>query len=210
VTHFEDFFGGRLFVINLAKRTDRWEHCKRQFLRHGLTQVQRFEACVDPEPGRFDQNTGCTLSHRTLLDMQIANEWPRMLVLEDDFDIIFGDFHDRWSVYEKEIPADWDMLYLGGSYGEKPIARVSEHMIRAGRIMTTSSYGITLDAAKMLAPHIVGSGPIDNLYSDRHREMKTYIVSPRLIVQFPNYSDLQGRMMNNSASMLDCKLEADL
>lgn len=210
MTFFEIIFDGHLFVINLARRTDRWEHCQAQLKKFGLTTVTRFEACVDPNRERNDQNTGCTLSHRTLLDLQIANQWQRMFVFEDDFDLIFEDFHDRFEEYYKQVPADWDMLYIGGSYGAKPMARVAPHVFRARRIMTTSSYGITLEAAKKLAPHIIGSGPIDCLYSDRHADMNTYILSPRLCVQYANHSDLQGAFMNNAPSMLDRKLEEGL
>lgn len=207
MTPFELFFDGHLFVINLERRGDRWQHCQEQFAKFGLTQVQRFEACVDPIPERHDQNTGCTLSHRTLLDMQIANGWPRIMVLEDDFEIIFEDFHERFENYIKDVPDDWDILYLGGGYGGPPMARVSKHVIRTGRMMTTSSYGITLAMAKKLAPHLVGSGPVDCLFSDRLEANKSYIFSPRLFIQYPNFSDLQGRHMANSASMLDGRHE---
>ena len=131
-----------------------------------------------------------------------------MCVLEDDFDIIFEDFHERFESYVKQVPPDWDLIYLGGGYGEAPMARTADHVFRVGRMMTTSSYGITLDYAKKLAPALVCAGPIDCLFSDRNREAKAYVLSPRMIVQFPNYSDLQGRHMDNSQSMLDRNLEA--
>lgn len=210
MTFFERYFSGHIFCINLERRTDRWAHAEAQFKKHGLTCVQRFEACVDPVPGRHDQNTGCTASHRALLDLCVANNWPSIFVFEDDFDILHEDFHHRFETYVKDVPADWDMLYIGGGYGGPPISRVSAHVIRAGRLMTTSSYGVTYDMAKRLAPWIVGSGPIDCLYADRAHDNKVYILSPRLVVQYPNHSDLQGKFMNNSASMLDSAHERSI
>lgn len=212
MTPFEQFFDGRLFCINLARRGDRWANCERQFRQFGFTAIQRFEACADmiDESGRVNGNLGCTTSHRKLLDLQIANAWPFMFVLEDDFSIIYHDFHERWDRFAAELPATWDMCYLGAGYGEPPIARVSQHVIRAGRLLTTSSYGITLAMARKMAPSITGVGPIDSLYGGFHRDNEVYIISPRCVVQFPNYSDLQERDSGNAQSMLTRDLEAGL
>lgn len=211
MTPFEQYFDGHLFVINLAKRTDRWEHIQRQFERLGLTTVQRFEACVVfDENGRAHGNRGCTASHRALLDLQVANEWPRLFVFEDDAEIIYVDFHERWERFAAELPATWDFLYLGAGYGEAPLQRVSPHVIRTGRLLTTSSYGVTLAMARRLQPHITGIGPIDSLYSGFHREAETYIIAPRVVVQYPNFSDLQEQYSGNAQSMLSCELEAAL
>ncbi len=102
-----------------------------------------------------------------------------------------------------EIPEHWDMLYLGGHYGEPPIARVSPHVIQCGRMLTTSSYGITAQMARKMAPYISGVGPIDSLYGGFHRDNRCLILSPRLMIQRPSFSDLQEREMSNSDCMLD-------
>lgn len=212
VTSFEQFFDGRLFVINCAHRADRLAHFTLMAARAGLTTVQRFEGLtgLSDDSGRVSGNMGCTASHRALLDLQIENGWPRMFVFEDDADIIYSDFAERWDRFARELPASWDMLYLGCGWGEPPMARVSPHVIRAGRLLTTSSYGVTLDMAKRLAPNISGVGPIDSLYGGFHRENETYVMSPRAVVQYPNFSDLQECESGNAQSMLDRALEADL
>lgn len=212
MTPFESFFGGRLFVINLAKRTDRLAHFNAMASRIGLTTVQRFEGIsglVDHED-RVSGNMGCTASHRALLDMIVAKNWPNAFIFEDDAEVIYHDFHERWERFSRELPPTWDMLYLGAGYGEPPLARVSPHVIRAGRLLTTSSYGITLAQAKRMAPFISGVGPIDSLYGGFHRDCETYLISPRCVVQTPGYSDLQERDSGNSMSMLDCALEGGL
>src|ERR1044072_9187822 len=136
------------------------EHFRAMCARTGLTAVQRFEAIggimVD---GRVNGNAGCVASHRALLEMQIANDWPRLWIFEDDADCIYVDLHERWDRFARELPETWQMCYLGGGYFEAPIARVSPHVIRAGRLATTSSYGITLEAAKRIAPTLLGVGP---------------------------------------------------
>lgn len=212
MTPFEEFFGCRMFVINCDHRHDRMRHFDAMASRAGLASIQRFKGItglVDHE-GRVSGNMGCTASHRALLDMIVANEWPNAFIWEDDADIIYSDFHERWERFERDVPKTWDMIYLGAGYGEPPMARVSPHVIRAGRLLTTSSYGITLAQAKRMAPAISGVGPIDSLYGGFHRECETYLISPRCVVQYPNYSDLQEAESGNAQSMLDCALEANL
>lgn len=211
MTDFENFFEGRLFVVNLARRTDRLAQFEAMCRRVGLTAVQRFEALVvNDENGRPHGNRGCTASHRALMEMQIANGWPRMFVWEDDADVIYHDFHERWERFAAKLPASWDIIYLGAGYGEPPIARLSQHVIRAGRLLTTSSYGITLAMARRMAPSISGIGPIDSLYGGFHRDAETYIISPRCVVQYPNFSDLQECESGNAQSMLSRDLETNI
>lgn len=195
----------RIFVINLDRRADRWQECVEQFRMFGIHSWERFAAYADvkDDSGKPNGNCGCTASHRALLEVIAYQHIPRALVLEDDFQIVHGDFTERFEAAIRELPENWDMLYLGGHYGEAPISRVSPHVIRCGRMLTTSSYGITCGMARRMAPHISGVGPIDSLYGGFHRDNNCLILSPRLMIQRPSFSDLQERDMDNSACMLD-------
>lgn len=198
-----DIFGDRIFCINVASRVDRWTHAQALFEKHGFKAI-RFEAVTGiVVNGQVSGDSGCTASHRALLDLMVLGQWPNMLVLEDDFDILHEDFMDKACRIIAELPADYDLVYLGGHYGEQPIARHSPHLIRCGRFLTTSSYGITLKMAEKMRESIQGIGPIDSLYGGFHRDNQCFVADPRLIVQFPSVSDLQNRHMDNSAAMLD-------
>lgn len=203
MTPIEKYFD-KIYVINLARRTDRWVQIMTLFKTFGITKFERFEAYDKPLlDGKPNGNMGCTASHRALLEVIAYNQIPRALIFEDDCDFTRGDFHERFAEFIKEVPDDWDQLYLGAGYGENPIARVSPHVIRSGRLLTTSSYGITWQHARKIAPYISGVGPIDSLMSGWHREAKTYIFDPRLCFQRPSFSDLTERDCNNAMSMLD-------
>lgn len=203
MTRPNDYFT-RIFCINLARRPDRWAHVEAECRRWNL-QVERFEGYdgIVDEQGRINGNWGCTASHRALLDIIAYEQWPRVLILEDDFEVCVPDFHERFADAIREVPGDWDMLYLGGAYAEAPQYRHSDHVIRVNRVMTTSSYAVTAVAARRMAPYISGSGPIDSHYGAFHREGRCYMLQPRLMVQYANYSDLVERHMDNSVSMLD-------
>jgi hypothetical protein len=133
--------------------------------------------------------------------------WRRTLILEDDFQIRHADFNDRFASMIGEVPEDWEMLYLGGHYAEKPLGRVSPHVIRMGRMMTTSSYAVTYEFARRVGPYIDGHGPIDTLYYGSHLERPCYIFQPRLMVQREGFSEIQQRDMNNTICMEDSRHE---
>lgn len=209
MTFLQDYFE-KVFVINCAHRPDRRKHISDLLGFHGI-RFEFFDAhtgvVVD---GKVNGNAGCTASHRALLELCAHHRWRSMFVFEDDADIIYRDFHERFDRFIQEVPADWGMIYLGGGYGEAPICRVSKHVLQVGRMMTTSSYGITWQQARKMAPYISGVGPIDSLYGGFNLEAPTYCITPRCVVQLPSVSDLQDRHMDNSQSMLDCALESSL
>lgn len=193
----------KIFVLNRDSRTDRWERCAAQLEKFGIT-AERFSAhdkCVID--GHVGGNGGCTASHRAMLEVIAYMKWPRTLILEDDFEIVHEDFNERFDSTVRQMPAEWDMFYLGGHYAEKPQSRHSTNVIRMAHMMTTSSYGVSWEFAREAAPHIFGNGPIDCLYYTYHERKRCYILDPRLIVQRECFSDLQGRVMNNRPCMED-------
>lgn len=195
----------KIFVINLARRTDRWDHVLQQMATLGITEFERFEAYDRPidHHGKPNGNMGCTSSHRALFELIAYFKWQRVLIFEDDFALCVDRPQEMFQRMIHEVPLDWEMLYLGGHYGEPPVARVSPHVIKMGRMLTTSSYGITAKFAREIAPYINGVGPIDSLLSGWHRERKCYITQPRLFVQYPSFSDLTDTHSSNHQCMMD-------
>lgn len=188
----------RIIVINMDRRTDRWEHATAEFEKHGMT-VERF-AGIDM--GSWGNN-GCTASHGAVLRMIVESQWPRTLILEDDVQFLHDDMQERFSSMIEQVPDDWFILYLGAGYAEVPRARVTPNVIRVNRMKTTSSYAVTLEAAQVMAPHISGIGPIDELYGGWNLSSPCYCFEPRLAIQYENYSDLQRAVLDNGASMQD-------
>lgn len=197
----------KVFCINLDHRTDRWLSCQTQFDKFGIV-AERFKGYENLiHDGIVNGNFGCTSSHRALLEIISYHKWERTLVLEDDFQILHDDFCDRFDRMICFVPNDWDMLYLGGHYGEAPESRINQHVVKMKRMLTTSSYAVTLHQARKMAPYICGPAPIDSLYGGWHLTDNCYILQPRLMVQYGNFSDIQRRHMDNSACMTDVRHE---
>lgn len=199
MSHIQDYFD-KTIVINMARRTDRWEQCLKQFKQFDFKDVIRFEAHDMANLG----NHGCTASHRGVLELICHNKWARTLVLEDDFLIVNDDIHTMFNSMIIEVPGDWGMLYLGAHYGDYEIKRISPHVIKANYLKTTSSYGITLSYARKICPYVGGSDAIDEIYSGFHKTSgNTYVLQPRLMVQAYGYSDLQRIYADHGICMLD-------
>jgi hypothetical protein len=215
---FADYWD-KIILINRAVRTDRLRRCGEIFRVYGMAEkVVLFEAHEGTMlDGSFSGNHGCTASHRGVLELVAHEGWNRVLVLEDDFEPVepglfpqdaegraMGrkSFEQQWTEIVPHIPPNWELLYIAGHYAEKPKARVAPHIIRTRRMLTTSSYGITAVAARIMAPHIYGVGPIDNLFHHWNERMESYCVSPRLIVQRPDMSDLHHQPENYVGAML--------
>lgn len=190
----------KIFCINLARRTDRWKRVLDEAERFGIT-LERFEG-YDLAQYKMG-NHGCTASHRHLMEYALYHDWKRILILEDDFHVLHFDFHARFEAMLPEVPDNWDLLYLGGHYADKPQKRVSEHVIKFNRMKTTSSVGITRKAITELAASVVGVGPIDEVYSNYAEKHNSYIFSPRLMDQCVSFSDIQGFVCDNSSCMRD-------
>ena len=78
---------------------------------------------------------GAYLGHRTLLQ-HVANtaaNKPGTLIFEDDVEIP-ADFYEKLAAVEKEIPADWDFIFLDKLYTDGPM--ISEHIKKLNKDMT--------------------------------------------------------------------------
>lgn len=207
-----DYFQDRIYCINLASRPDRRAHAADQFRNQGI-RVRWFDAYPEqdfvrdfPNGERSTRgNAGCTQSHRTLLDACIVGAWPRMLVFEDDVEFVLPNAQLNFLTVAPLLPEDWGMVYLGGSFANDPIRRINSRLVQIDGMMTTSSYAISGAAARKIAPHIWGSGPIDSIFQGFTRDLAggSYVITPRMCVQYTNVSDIQGREMNNRMSMED-------
>lgn len=246
-----------VFCINLDRRVDRLARASAEAIRYGITftrwpgvevatnrkpltpehqaELATFGPTLEGCPAdlRPYGTMGTTLAHRQLLRHVAEGPWARVLVLEDDFQVItpemkprwFGltllpdDFQDRFDYLAGCAPSDWDVLYLGGGYGRAPLARINVHCLRVDLMHTTSSYGITREYAKLWTgwmderernhktydgtPYSAHIGLIDHLISERAEEYNHYAVQPRLIVQAADYSDATQRSESYAGSMTD-------
>ena len=197
-----DYFS-KVIWIGSVNRPDRAAQMEEQLARYKIT-AERFEAHWKPidHNGRPSGNAGCTASHRGVHEIIGHMQYDKALIFEDDNTFVDG-WEEQFDAMIREVPNTWQFLYLGGHYAEKPIARVSESVIRCGAMLTTSSYAVRWQTSRAIAPSLCGVGPIDNLVSGFLTKMESYILDPRICYQRASFSDLTDRESNNGPCMLD-------
>ena len=70
----------------------------------------------------------CSLSHRNLYTFMIAQEWEKVLVLEDDILPLYRNLGCLANTLQ-ELPPDWELVYLGYLKHEKVTARLKSKLI---------------------------------------------------------------------------------
>lgn len=199
----------KIIVINLRRRRDRLAHFLDQMDSIGVSvaDITVFEGYDKPElQGVPNGNLGCTASHRGVLELIAFNRWERVCVFEDDATVRAAyapNFDVHFEHAFLDVPQDFDICYLGAHYANDPIRKVTARVVECSRVLTTSSYVIGWKQARKMAPHISGVGPIDNLFGDFTAKGGSYVLFPRLFVQYTNQSDLTGQMAENTTCMED-------
>ena len=123
-----------------------------------------------------------------------------LLALEDD--AVFRNL-DVLPKAIAELPADWDILYLGANitgmvFGiqENPPAKHSQHLHRVRRAWTSHAIAYTRNAAERIVtvynPDICGM--YDNFLSEYMLpKLNAFLVNPMVAWQRPGKSDLWGQ-----------------
>ena len=184
--------------INLDRRGDRRSEMEGELSRVGI-RAERVIAVdgkdITPGPGvkinRMEM--GCLLSHRAVLSKMIKSGHSSALVLEDDVQFL-GDPHVQVYNVFKNLPSDWDILYLGGNH-VRPLVK-SGSIWKCVRTFTTSSYAISAQFAEKIMDRLDGHKQVDVVYADSHHRGKSFAVSPGCAVQRAGFSDIQNSKVN--------------
>jgi len=113
----------KVYLINLDKDKERLLEVDKQ-LRQAKIPYERFPAILgsnissDPRLTKFCSNfcsdgiKGCALSHHTLWERAIANEYKTVMILEDDVQIP-ADINEKIDSLFLRVQDDWDILFVG-------------------------------------------------------------------------------------------------
>jgi len=186
-----------IYCVNLNKRHDKWELCLAEFDKHNITNVERLSAVdgklteiVASNKDLWPGEVGCILSHLKILKDIVKNGYERTLVLEDDIEFK-EDANTLFSEYIKQVPEDWDLLYLCGNHHNMNTP-LTENVHSVKQTYTTSSYSITLEMAKTLIPRLEKMDiQVDVMYSQLQPSHNCYVFRPHIAWQRAGYSDIQ-------------------
>jgi GR25 family glycosyltransferase involved in LPS biosynthesis len=106
-----DYFD-EIYCINLERRKDRWEQCKSEFDKIGISdRVIKFNAFDNKE----NPKRGCYDSHLSVIKLAYERKLKNVLIFEDDVAFLKR-YDDRKLIkaIENLDKHDWEFFYLGG------------------------------------------------------------------------------------------------
>jgi glycosyl transferase, family 25 len=187
--------------INLDRRSDRWAAMRENFERFGIRSIERL-AAVDGKdihlPEQFSHlrpvDYACTLSHLTAVKKAREMDTPSVLIFEDDC-LFDPDFVAKFSEHMRQVPADWDMLFLGGYHFEPPVP-VSKNIVRSVATLTAHAYAVRRSIyAEFIELNENPPAIVDRNNTILQKKFNCYCCEPNLVGQLAGYSDLMGEEM---------------
>ena len=190
----------KVFLINLARRSDRLEKSTEILNNNGIT-FERFDAVDGKDmPIETYMNAGQYgnyLSHLRILDRCLENNTNVVAIFEDDVEFCDG-FEEKFAELYPHIPKDWDMIYLGYN----TVSSIHEPTDHPEIVKITNGYAIhavifnrkTID----IAHHDMTSTAVqaDVYYANLQRVLNAYSFSPQLCSQAPDFSDIEEKVVD--------------
>lgn len=185
-----------IYCINLDEATERWDHCLTQFEKHNFI-AERFKAIKvgEGKNGLLKGEIGCMLSHLGVIKDAKTKGYKKILVLEDDFELV-DNFNQLFEEKYKNIPEDWELLYFGGNH-VGGLIKINDDCAKTIHTFTTNSYAIKeemFDVILVATERL--NKQIDVYYADLQKVFNSYVFRPHLAFQKSGYSYIQEGDVN--------------
>ena len=184
------------YYINLDSRTDRKEHVEEQMSLIGI-QAERFKAIKLPNGA-----IGCSMSHLKLLETAKANNWPHILIVEDDIKFLNPElFKFQLNTFLSNHKG-WDVVLLGGN-NIPPYKKIDDTCVKITSCQTTTGYLVNGHYISILinnfrnginklleSPHLHIMYAIDKFWFRLQRSHNWFLIIPLTVTQREDYSDI--------------------
>lgn len=191
-----------IFCINLKRRFDRLIEAMAEFDKLGI-QPELIEA-VDGQQLNMHNvqimqsidgtlvspgDIGCTLSHLKVMRLAKERKLPNYLIFEDDCEFA-PNFKERFVTEIKHLPANWDMLYLGGE-DKAGITPISENIVKTEKVFTTHAVAFNQSCYDAVIAELSKENEkVDIAISNLHATLNVYSFTPKLVYQRKSFSDI--------------------
>ena len=117
------------------------------------------------------------MGHVDILKDIVKNGHKAALIMEDDITFGAGAMWLLESMFEEQLPHDWDLVYLGGQpcdwgFESEPYSRDLDRVYNG--VYWMSGFIISQSGARKLLDNLPVIGPIDVWINHRFRDMKVY------------------------------------
>ena len=206
----------RVYVINLARREDRWTAVQDAWKAAGVElPLTRFVACDGNDfspPKSWDVGRGaygCYLSHLSILTEAVRTGVENFLIFEDDA-CFAENFGEKLGMVLKDLPADYDQLYLGWQalHADRvPPVKITDVLGRCGNCNRNHATLWSRRGAVRVLQRLQDLGErqkkhhIDHWLGELHEQLDDYgnhayhcyLSIPQLVFQSAGKSDICGK-----------------
>lgn len=222
----------KVYVINLKKDTEKMENAKKEFDNQHIV-YERFDAVLgkevksDPRINSVcntycaDGIKGCALSHKTIWENALKNAYESVAIFEDD--VLFNrDFNTVLQLNYKDVPTDFDILYLGASLdcGDKSTynrineytngirnERLTDNILKVNGCAGTYGYIVSKKGMQAIKDELVTMHIDLNIreWTAKHN-LKVYAFHPVIVTQDVTNSGLSSSfppLLNTLLSKID-------
>jgi GR25 family glycosyltransferase involved in LPS biosynthesis len=198
----------KLYYINLDKRVGRLKHLEKNtlpFINFPDMKKQRVSATDHTKYEHISQRgAGCSLSHINVWKDAIANGYNKIIVMEDDFELIMSE-KEISKILSELNNIQFSVCNLG--YNNMSPLRKTRHasFFRCNNIQTTSCYVISVPFLNVIIPHIEQAterlmrcesyplNAIDQAWK-KFQNREDWIVSKRIGKQRSSISDIEKKV----------------
>lgn len=185
-------FFDKIYVINLAKRTDRLLDVTEQFENYEIP-FKRFEAIEDENGARGLRDTMLLI-----FDEVVEKDYTNVLIFEDDVKFVIGKeiLYDVMNKVIEQLPENYLMCFMGGQPTGGYSSFYSNNLLPVIKYFSTQSVCYSKRCVKEILNRGMGF-PIDNWYCDVIQPLGyCYGVDPILTTQKEGYSDICKNEIN--------------
>jgi GR25 family glycosyltransferase involved in LPS biosynthesis len=201
------------FYINLITRPDRKQHVEEQLNIIGIN-ADRFNAIKLPNGA-----LGCSMSHLKCLETAKLNNWPHLLIVEDDIKFLDPELFKTQLNKFLSNHDDWDVVLIGGN-NMPPYQKIDNTCVRVTSCQTTTGYLVnghyfetlienfrTGIKKLMTEPEKHKFYAIDKYWFNLQKKGKWFLIIPLTVTQREDYSDIEKRATNYTHVMTDLDKE---
>jgi len=197
------------FYINLESRPDRKKHVEAQLESVGI-RCDRFNAIR-----LANGAVGCSMSHLKCLQIAKANNWPHVLICEDDIQFLDPVVFCQQLNGFLAGNAVWDVVLLAGNnmppyrhWGPCAI-QVTQCQTTTGYLVKQHYYDKLIHNIKTGAQHLMKEPhrhldlAIDKFWFHLQRADRWFLIVPLTVIQRQDYSDIERKVTNYASLMTD-------
>ena len=200
--------------INLETRPDRKLLVEQEFMNLGIN-IDRYNAIKLPNNNINSSALGCSISHLNCMRKAKENNWPHVLICEDDIQFL------EPSLFVKQLNTFlsnqecWDVILLAGN-NMLPYCSIDNSCIKVMNCLTTTGYIVENHYYDILInnyeegiknlmsnPNEIPKYAIDKYWIKLQRIHDWYLITPLSVIQRENYSDIENKITNFKDNMLN-------